>query len=283
MILVMNKKHGVGCTTLAYNLGRLFEIPIYVDKESFMLNREHKDNFPYVSKITATKKDGILDIGADYKKAYVKKFINQAKVIVMPMEFGYESIIDTIETVKYIREIDNASPHSREEDFETPIVLILNRLDKSDSERDFQYKEYLKSKFEDENNLFFNNNLVLTYLRNSYSIYSNLDNGKYFLNNFMTLEKKEDTEHYKKTIENFEYEKFMYLVNKALSKTDYRDEDIYFQSKDMVEFRNNFKDRYPDYICDYYKHYYRKGRYRYSYENLEEYCKSIMEHKKSDL
>jgi len=274
MILVMNKKHGVGCTTLTYNLGRLFELPIYVDKDNFMIDSYHKELFPTVGKITASKKSGIFDIGADYKKAYVKKFINQSKVIVIPLEFGYESIIYTIDTIKYIREIDYTRPNPQEINPETPIVLVLNRLDKSDSDRDFQYKEYLKSKFEDEAELFFDNKLILTYLRNSYSIYSNLDNGKYFLDNFIN----EHKDFYKKNIENFEYDTFHYLVNKALSKTDYKNEDIYLQDKDMVEFRNIFNDSYPNYRYNYDEHYLNKGRL--SYEKFEDHCKSIVNHKK---
>jgi len=195
------------------------------------------------------------------------------------MEFGYESIIDTIETIKYIREVDEARFNPNEDNLVTPIVLILNRLDKGDSDRDFQHKEYLKSKFEDGANLFFDNNLVLTYLRNSYSIYNNLDSGKYFLNNFLLLEKEKEIQFYKKNIENFEYQKFIYLVNQALLKTDYTDEDIYLQDKDMVAFRNNFKKRYPDYLRYYDRYYCNKGRHRY--DSFEKYCKSIKGHKKA--
>lgn len=278
MILVMNKKNGVGCTTLTYNLGRLFGLPIYVKEDSFMFDSEHKDYFEDIGKITTSKREGIFDIGADYKKAYVKRFIkDNAKVAVVPLDFGYESIIDTIETVKYIQGVNE----------ELPIILILNRLDKQDSDKDFNYKEYLKLKFEDAGIYFYEDNLVLTYLRNSYGLYSDFDIGNYFMDKFFSdkyaLERDENRKYYSQKIEYFEYKQFLYFVNEVLAKVDYRNEGIYIQDKDMVEFRNNFKDKYPDY--EYYYDYLLKNNYHrdnknskdcnyipYSYSDITRYC-----------
>ena len=243
MILVMNKKSGVGCTTLAYTLGRLFNLPIYVNKESFMLDDWHREIFPTVGKITATKRSGVLDIGSDVEKAYVRKFVNNASVIVVPVDFGYETIMKTIRTLDIIRSFNE----------EVPIVLVLNRLDKEDGDRDFNYREYLKNKFEDHGYLLHGGKIVLTYLRNSYGLYSNLDSGEYFLDKFLREDRKGEFERFKEyfmstlrheydeTWEHPDYDLFRCFVAKSLDKVDYEDEAIYEQEKDMVVFRNGFK------------------------------------------
>nr|WP_321267751.1 hypothetical protein [uncultured Sulfurimonas sp.] len=268
MILVMNKKHGVGCTTLTYNLGRLLEIPIFVKEDSFMFDEEHRIFFEDVGKITTSKREGIFDIGAEYNKAFVKRFIeSDAKVAVVPLDFGYETIVDTIETIKYIQNINS----------DLPVVLILNRLDKQDSDKDFNYKEYLKLKFEDAGIDFRRSNLVLTYLRNSYGLYNDFDIGNYFMDNFFSdkhlLEKDRDREDLSKRIEFFEYKQFLVFTNEALAKTDYTNEDIYIQDKDMVEFRNNFKEKYPDYE-EKYDYFLRRDnqKYTHSYSDITKYC-----------
>ncbi|WP_087438103.1 hypothetical protein [Sulfurospirillum diekertiae] len=339
----MNKKHGVGCTTLTYNLGRLFNIPIYVDKNHFMLDKDHKDLFPTVRKITASKENGILDIGADYNKPYVKKFISKAKVIVIPLDFGYETIIDTLATLKYLKDqqflnllqqVDaieelryikqekdtllneisqrknNALKSSPENEIEikkyfsrecenieqrfmnrfvealeegqlnayiTPIILILNKLDKQDSERDFSHKEDLKNRFQDEGYHFDNMNLILTYLRNSYGLYSNIDNGGYFFDKFLTDQGQKDFfegrisyhenifKRYINNCANFSsrysqefcqvyvkkhlsvgrsYQLFLIIAYSILQKVDYTDTNIYDQDKDIVIFREQFKNEY---------------------------------------
>ena len=168
MILVMNKKNGVGCTILTYNLGRLFNIPIYVKPNSFMLDDEHQDYFQTVKKIAHNNTLGILDIGTDVEKKYVQKFLKDGivNIIVIPMDFGYETILKTRETAEYIREINDT----------IDIVFILNRLDKNDRERDFNYRNFLLEQFPD---LTSTHNYHLTYLRNSYSLFSNMDIGEY--------------------------------------------------------------------------------------------------------
>jgi len=267
MILVMNKKHGVGCTTLTYNLGRLFELPIFVKEDSFMLDNEHKDFFENVSKITPTKKGGVFDIGADYKKAYVKKLLlEQAKVIVIPLEFGYESIISTIETIKYIKSIidgkDGEYSEQIQREYHTPIVLVLNRLDKQDSAKDFNYKRDLQGKFEDAHIDLNRGQITVTYLRNSYALYSNLEIGHYFTNRFLKEISIKDRKFNSEYIKNFEYRKLLYFAFEELCKTDYKNEKIYIQDKDMVEFRNKFKDRY---------HRYMRGNNK-SHNEIENYC-----------
>lgn len=293
MILVMNKKHGVGCTTLTYNLGRLFNIPIYVDKNNFMLDPEYKYYFPNVSKITASKNNGILDIGTNFKKAYVRKLINKAKVIVIPMDFGHECILNTIETLKYLEAIDRENIDQEMEQYldriRTPIVLILNRLDKQDSERDFNYKRELEDRFNDAEIYFNKDTLILTYLRNSYGIYSNLNFGEYFMDKIMSDKWKEKFQEIKENKKwkyntdivikdegffckyyevkyyniNIEYGYFLKVADMIFSEVDYEDDKIYCQNKDTVMFRNHFSDHFSNRI---YRNFYNHNNYYYGYD-----------------
>jgi cytidylate kinase len=45
MIIVMNRKSGVGSTTIAYNLSRLLDLPLHVQDSSFLhkINKEYKE------------------------------------------------------------------------------------------------------------------------------------------------------------------------------------------------------------------------------------------------
>jgi len=286
MILVMNKKHGVGCTLLTYNIGRLFNLPIYVDKSSFMLDNEHKYHFSQVKKITATPKHGIFDIGANFETRYAKKLIEKAKLIIIPFEYGYESMVATIQTLKYLEFVSNRK---------IPTMLILNRLDKQDFERDFNYTRSMIGTFVEngiqishildrydqyqervvlgrpregrnlsqeerdardrENALLYaegSGHIYLAYLRNSYSLQSNLQEGEYFLDKMYNHNYIENELHgfsSFRTNNDFEYRYFVFLANRIFEEVDYRNEEVYIQDKDMVLFRNMYgeylSNRYP--------------------------------------
>lgn len=242
----MNKKHGVGCTLLTYNLGRLFNLPIYVDKNSYMLDEEHKHLFPQVSKITATHKQGIFDMGTNVETKYTKKFIEKAKLIVIPFEYGYESMMQTIKTLKHIESVASR---------EIPILLILNRLDKQDSDRDFKYTSHMKDRFSENGYRFKNvydnyddSNLYLAYLRNSYSLQSNMEFGEYFLDKMYDekyiYERLNNLSDFRTSAKKFDYRFFLYLAREIINRVDYEDEDVYRQDKDMVMFRNNYARKY---------------------------------------
>ncbi|MCF6340111.1 MAG: hypothetical protein L3J10_05075 [Sulfurimonas sp.] len=237
---------------LTYNLGRLFNLPIFVDKNNFMLDEEHKLLFPQVNKITASVKRGIFDIGANIETRYTKKFIHNAKLIIIPFEYGYESMTATIQTLKYI---EYASSRK------IPTLLILNRLDRTDQDRDFNYTSHMKEKFNEEGISFGNvfeqyneSNIYLTYLRNSYSIQSNLEYGEYFLDkmynqNFISEELNNLSE-FRTKAQEFEYKFFINIAQNIISRVDYENEEIYRQDKDMVVFRNN----YSEYVNRHYEY-----------------------------
>jgi hypothetical protein len=268
----MNKKHGVGCTTLTYNLGKLFDIPIFVHKDSFMVNIEYKEEiFPSVSKLSATKKFGIYDIGADFNNKYVSKLITMAKVIVIPLDLGYESILSTIDTIKHIKNIEKNN---------IPIVLVLNRLDKNNGVRDYNYTYHLKDKIQDEIEKLYPSNSenkpIFTYLRNSYGIFSDFEEGSYFMNKLMTPYWENCLEGIKiaakkwrfkntYTIKNdglfgknnlyyrvsIEYRYFLNIAfenfHKRLSKKRNKQEN---QDIDYISFRKSFIQEYKRYMCN---------------------------------
>ena len=56
----------------------------------------------------------------------------------------------------------------------------------------------------------------------------------------MDIQKYLDKFHEDYRIKIDEYKFFLHITNKVLSKVDYKDEEIYYQDKDMVVFRNGF-------------------------------------------
>lgn len=267
MIIIANKKAGVGCTTLAFSLSNLFKLNLYVHPDSFLLNNKYflnsKDggkDHSYIKKINTIKEKGVFDIGTRIENKSSHQFIKNAKVAVIPVELGLESIEKAIETIKYIRGVN----------YDIPIVVVLNRLIvKNLNDRDDIYKNALKDKFIKADLEFYENTigytdeksprLILTYLRNSYGLFTNMDKRYYFLDNFKSekviqrkdrktgeityKEKTSERENYLKC-DNFDFRFFKYLTSIELKKGDYQNDEIYRQDKDMVLFRTDFNNRY---------------------------------------
>lgn len=205
MILVLNKKPGVGCSTIAYNIAKLFSLPLYVYNSSYYYDDNPEDSTLYnniksMDLINEKTTYGVCDIGSSYSSSKSTRNINKsmklrcrnASVAVIPFEINLESMDKTIETMCDVRKWNK---HLK-------IVLIANRLDSDDIERDFNVKAnfielfreklseiYLTStqkliEFADYNDIYhdkdekrpnlikFDNysNITLTYLRNSYSL-----------------------------------------------------------------------------------------------------------------
>ena len=280
MILIMNKAGGVGCTTIAYNISRLFYLPLWVSKGSFLLdetgfNETHFSRNIEINELKGKIDFGVLDIGSRYVSGYkndtMRKRCKNASVAVIPFELGYETILQTIETIRDVRTWNK----------NLPIVLILNKLDRNDDEIDFRTKSRMMEIFrENASDLIefigpthfdhkekrpilasFENTskITLTYLRNSYGLSFGLEFGNYFLDNFkykqkVIVNKSDDTniveDDENNFIENFEaqaqklgnpfefeFKFFRYLFFLTIKDDDYGDENIYIQEKDMVNFR----------------------------------------------
>lgn len=240
----MNKKPGVGCTTLAYNLSRLLDKPLYVNNDSFLLEDDRFSNStPTIQKITASKTDGIYDIGTKIDQPLYQKFIKTCNLIIVPMELGYESIVKTAQTIRYIKAIR----------LDAEIVIILNRLNSGDSDRDFNYKFEAISKlhelgvevYQDTIDFPGNEKVILTYLRNAYLLFEGYENGEYFLDKFKKTNYDEE-KNKKRSKKDFDFRFLKYLASIEFNKVDYKDDEVYRQDKDMVMFRNDFKNRYDD-------------------------------------
>ncbi|MEA2018515.1 MAG: hypothetical protein U9N59_08705 [Campylobacterota bacterium] len=244
MILVLNEKPGVGCTTLAYNLSRLLDKPLYVNNDSFLLKDERFYNIsPKIQKITSSKTDGIFDVGSQVERPLVKKFIQNAELITVPMELGYESIVKTAETIRYIKFV---KPN-------VPIIVILNRLSSEDSDREFNYKFEAINRLNEldvelhKDTIDFpgDDKVILTYLRNSYLLFEGYEDGEYFLDKYKRSN-YDDVKNTKRDKKDFDFRFLKYLASIEFNKTDYQDDEIYRQDKDMVMFRNDFKNKYED-------------------------------------
>lgn len=267
MIIIANKKAGVGCTTLANSLSRIFNLNLYVNQDSFLLQDKYFKNeenidYSYIKKRTDTVDEkGVYDLGTKFDNKSAHKFIDEADVVVVPVELGYESIQKAIETIKFIRGIN----------YDIPVVVVLNRLLVKDlNDRDRLYKTELEDYFFKADLEFYdktidytdedNDKLILTYLRNSYGIFTNSDKRKYFLDNFKfelqtqkskdrntgNIAYKEKTSDRKNLLDcnDFEFRFFKYLVNKELEKGDWGNDKLYHQDKDMVLFRTEYLNRY---------------------------------------
>ncbi len=217
MILVLNRKCS-GCTTIAYNISKLFQLPLYVYESSYLYkNKDIKRNSDLrIIKTPKEKQLGVYDLGSNYKSGEtnsrrMSSLCKYADVAVIPFEISNQSIDKTIETMTDIRQ---KNPRLK-------IVLIANRLDNDDDTKDFlvknafmeDFKEKLDGVYPKKNQkliTFDNQNthhdiheknpilprfensddIKLTYLRNSYALcgiapYSyDLERGEYFLDLF---------------------------------------------------------------------------------------------------
>jgi len=236
MILVLNKKNGVGSSLISYNLSRLYNLPLFTTETNFMLSKDIRDDFPTVKSMPKSYKKGIYDVGShNLTKTMTHKLLLNTKLLIVPFELSYESTIKAIETIKYVQ--------SRKPDIK--VLLILNRLDKHDEDRDFNYTKEVKNILTDYFSLGhslqdYSSNVFLTYLRNSYSLFSYSHQGDYFLDRmykpnvaFKVLKKFLPS--------TFDYWFFIHLASEFVCSDKYLDEEIYIQDKDMVMFRTNYE------------------------------------------
>jgi len=184
MILVMNKKGGLGCTTIAFNLAKIFNLKLYTKKDSFMLSEKYRSLFLNVYKINSkASSNSIIDIGTQVETKYTKKFILKAKSIIIPTDRGFESLLLTTQTIQYIQSINK----------DIPILLIYNKLSRSDSDRDKNYTDYAKKLFIE----FDTKSTRYEYLRFSYAFQKDLIVGNFFLNSMVDLQDLKSINYYK--------------------------------------------------------------------------------------
>jgi len=182
VLLVMNKKSGQGATTLAYNLSKLLELPLHVQESSFLyqINEDHikyiesyketeegiaslEESIPaedlpiHLKKITGRIPRGVVDLGSNYmdnqNNNRLKLLLEKTNAVIIPVELGYESLRQLIETIKDLRgwnkELNNDKNKIRKD---TPIVIVINKLDQNDGPKDFTAKKQFVEEFKKINN-----------------------------------------------------------------------------------------------------------------------------------
>ncbi len=165
MILVLNRKSGMGCTTLAYNISRLLDVKLYAQGSSYLhkINSDYKEymgeyfdssKYPIkVNRINTQATEGVVDIGSNYLTARnnetLKIFLERAKSVIVPVELGYEALMQTVETIKDLRGWNEKLEGIRKN---VPIVIVINKLDPRDGVKDFSAKKHFISALRKINN-----------------------------------------------------------------------------------------------------------------------------------
>ena len=233
MIVVWNKKSGTGASILSFSLSQVLNLPLYVkDNNYYVKSKEYDKNDPRHNIRVAGKANnkGVFDAGSNTKVEQVREWIELAKVVIIPLEFGYESKVKTLETIKEIRFLDNPPP----------IILVINRI--QDDTTSFAYTRNLIEEFQEKGFIFDDKTLTLTHLRNSYYIYDIQDIYRYFLDDIKGPS----------YLGNFDYSRendfrlFKQCMFKSVqshnnkSNVDYLSSQLYDPDKAMVKFRVNF-------------------------------------------
>ena len=184
IISVLNLKNGVGCSTLAWNIAHTLKLDIYQHDKAlhhyFMSQREEsvKSGDLFCNEISVYNIDkkkfasGIYDLGSDINYPYVRQILEKSDAIIIPVETGYEVLLKSIATIKYVQE------HNKD----SQIYIVINRLDDRDSEREKNYSsnavELIRQHVRDAK-------IEFLYIRHSLAIYKNLASGFFFLDNYI--------------------------------------------------------------------------------------------------
>jgi len=191
IISVLNLKNGVGCSALSWNLAHTLELDIYQHEKAlhkyFIQQRKSSFQNDYLFNNTTNIdvydinrknfQSGVYDIGSDINYSYIRKILSKSNVVVIPIENGYEVLLKSIATIKYIRQ------HNKE----VMILLVFNKLNDSYITREKKYTAHgenlINSHIEDDN-------IQFLYIRHSFAIYKRLEDGFYFLDNYLNKNHK---------------------------------------------------------------------------------------------
>lgn len=184
IISVLNLKNGVGCSALTWNIAHTLDLDIYQHEQAmhmyFMEQRMESiknDDFPSnnISVYDINKKkfgSGIYDLGSNINYPYIRQILKKSEVIIVPIETGYEVLVKSIATIKYVQ---RANPKSR-------ILIVFNKLDNSDTDREKNYSKYGEDLILKHINDY---NIKFIYIRHSFAMYKRLEDGFYYLDNYI--------------------------------------------------------------------------------------------------
>lgn len=184
IVSVLNLKHGVGCSTITWNIAHLLGLNIYEHDKAlhsyFMQERlesikekQLSSNKIMVYPIDKKKfNSGIYDLGADINYPYVRQILEKSKVIVIPTELSYETILNTIATIKFVSQNNEMGK----------IIVVFNRLDIRETLRERNYTHHAREMIISNTDV---KNIEFIYLKYSFALFKGLSKGFYFLDNYV--------------------------------------------------------------------------------------------------
>jgi len=185
IVSVLNLKSGVGISTFVWNIAHILDLDIYQHDKAmhnyFLQQRmdalENEEVIPTlvnVHNINKKKyKSGIYDIGSDINYPYVRQLLQKSNVVVVPVELGYEVILKSIATIKYVQE---HNPDVR-------ILIVFNRLDNSDTVRErnnytYEAEDFISQHIDTQE-------VEFLYFRHAFVIYRHLSKGFFFFDGYI--------------------------------------------------------------------------------------------------
>ena len=120
VISILNMKHGMGVSKIAYSLAPILGLTLYGHDKSnhnyfieqrnysnedgsktYVPNIQRAINVQYINKRKVV--DGIYDLGSDLNYAYMHKIIQKSSTVIIPIELGFENALFTIASIELTR------------------------------------------------------------------------------------------------------------------------------------------------------------------------------------
>lgn len=244
IISVLSLKSGVGVSTLVWNIAHTLDLDIYQHDRAmhdyFLQQRmdalENGEVIPTsvnVYNINKKKfKSGIYDIGSDINYPYIRQLLQKSNVVIVPIELGYEVILKSIATIKYIQE---HNPNVK-------IIIVFNRLDNSDTVRERNNYTYQAEDFISEH--IDTQEVEFLYLRHAFVIYRYLSKGFFFFDGYVK-------NHRLTNISNFRLLQSLrwYAIEKMAQSEVIKTVEKAEREKEQTDFFERFKPIYHSYFA----------------------------------
>lgn len=184
-ISIFSTKNGVGCSTLAYNLG-LFLNQKILEPDNGLLHifgkvRAYNPEGAtyYVDKISNVKpgeyKNCVIDAGNHLNRTTLEKVIQYSDVILVPSFYDHTTLIHTVSSLKIIY---NINPNAI-------IIIVFNRLDPSDKTTEKEYTKYAWNRMlQMLNNENIQAIIRIAYIRANFLYFEFLEGGYCFLDHY---------------------------------------------------------------------------------------------------